>query len=440
VRFRDAADAVRHGIAMVSQETAVAEDLTVAENVLLGRMPRGPRGIDWAAGRRQAAGVLARLGLDYDPRWIVRRLRPDQKQMVEIARALSLDAQVLILDEPTSTLTDDEVTELFAALRELKRRQVAVLFVSHRLEELFRISDDLTVLRDGQTVSAGPASSYTPASLVQAMVGAVDLHGEPVAPVTREGGDARPVLAVRGATCPGAFADVDLELRPGEVVGVAGLVGSGRSELLEAVFGARALGGGTIEVHGVARPRMSPRAAIAAGIGYVPWDRKTQGLVLPMSVRHNLTMVAAYRAHRLIPPNTRTERRLATRLAATVRLRAASMSLAVGSLSGGNQQKVVLGKWLGGQPRILLLDEPTRGVDVAAKSEIHTQLRQAAADGLALLVTSAEIPELIDLCDEILVMNRGRVTHRFSKGQATEAAVATAAAGGPTPERAGGPA
>jgi ABC-type sugar transport system ATPase subunit len=270
------------------------------------------------------------------------------------------------------------------------------------------------------------------------MVGEVDLHGEPVAPLAREGDDTRLVLAVRGATCPGAFSGVDLHVRPGEVIGVAGLVGSGRSELLEAVFGARALGSGTIEVDGTARPRMSPRAAIAAGIGYVPPDRKTQGLVLPMSVRHNLTMVATHSAHRLIPPKAGTERRLAARLAATVRLRAASMSLAAGSLSGGNQQKVVLGKWLAAKPRILLLDDPTRGVDVAAKSEIHTQLRQAAADGLALLVTSAEIPELIDLCDEILVMYRGRVTRRFGKGQATEAAVATAAAGGQTPERAGG--
>jgi ABC-type sugar transport system ATPase subunit len=214
------------------------------------------------------------------------------------------------------------------------------------------------------------------------------------------------------------------------VLGVAGLVGSGRSELLEAVFGTRALGVGSIEVDGTPRPRMSPRAAIAAGIGYVPPDRKTQGLVLSMSVRHNLTMVATHRAHRLVPPNARAERQLAARLSDAVRLRAASMSAAAGSLSGGNQQKVVLGKWLAAQPRVLLLDDPTRGVDIAAKSEIHTQLRQAAADGVALLVTSAEIPELIDLCDEILVMYRGRVTRRFGGGQATEAAVATAAAGG----------
>jgi ABC-type sugar transport system ATPase subunit len=196
------------------------------------------------------------------------------------------------------------------------------------------------------------------------------------------------------------------------------------------MFGARPLGSGTVEVDGTPHPRMTPRAAIGSGIGYVPPDRKTQGLVLSMPVRHNLTMVATHADPRLLPPNLPAERKLAARLASRVRLRAASMSAAAGSLSGGNQQKVALAKWLAAQPRVLLLDEPTRGVDVAAKSEIHAQLRQAAADGLALLVTSAEIPELIDLCDEIVVMYRGQVTRRFSGGQATEAAVATAAAGG----------
>ena len=436
-RIGSPSDAVRQGIAMVSQETAVAEDLSIAENVLMGRLVRGPGGIDWKASRARAREVLGRLGVDYDPRLIVGRLRPDQKQMVEIARAISLDARVLILDEPTSSLTDDEVAQLFAAIRELAQHGVAVLFVSHRLAEVFEISDEITVMRDGLTVCSGPASEFTSRSLVDAMVGGIDLHGGPVAtaPVSTasaaaDGSAARPLLELRGLSSADLVRDVDLQLRPGRLVGVAGLVGSGRSELLEAIFGVRPVTGGTITVDGIPWRHASPRGCIAAGIGYIPPDRKAQGLVLPMSVASNLTMVATHARSRLLPPGGRGERTLARRLADGVKMRAASMSVPVRSLSGGNQQKVVFCKWMATRPRVLLLDDPTRGVDVAAKAEIHTQLRQAAADGLALLVTSSEIPELVDLCDEVLVMQRGTVTHRFGREQLSETTIATAAAGG----------
>jgi ABC-type sugar transport system ATPase subunit len=431
IRFGDSAAAVRHGIAMVSQETAVAEDLTVTENVLMGRMVRSARGINWAASRRRANEVLGRLGLDYDPNWTVGRLRPDQKQMVEIARAISLETKVLILDEPTSSLTEDEVQELFATIRELSKRDVAILFVSHRLAEVFEISTELTVMRDGRTVDSGSIANFTTQSLVDKMVGGVNLQGDPVVSTSRLdvlGADA-PVLELRGVSSPGAVRDVSLELRPGKLIGIAGLVGSGRSELLEMIFGVRPISGGSVLVDGAPMKKRSPRSSIAAGIGFVPPDRKIQGLVLPMSVTHNMTMVATHTKNRLRPPSRRRERRLAGRLADAVRLRTASMSLAVRSLSGGNQQKVVFCKWMASRPRILLLDDPTRGVDVAAKADIHTQLRQAAADGLALLVTSSEIPELIDLCDEVLVMYRGSVAHRFSREQLREADLATVAAG-----------
>ena len=431
-RFSTASDAVRQGIAMVAQETAVAEGLSVAENVLMGRMVRGPRGIDWKASRARARQILGRLGLDYDPRWIVGRLRPDQKQLVEIARAISLDAKVLILDEPTSSLTEDEVTGLFAVIRELAQHGVSVLFVSHRLTEVFEISDEITVMRDGRTVGAGAVSTFTTKSLVDVMVGGVDLHGGPAAATTSRAdpGSAQSLLEVRQLSSAGAVRGVDLQLRPGKLVGVAGLVGSGRSELLEAIFGVRPVTGGTVIVDGNPLRRTSPRACIAAGIGYVPPDRKVQGLVLPMSVASNLTMAATHAKSRLRVPGGRRERGMARRLADGVRMRAASMSLAVRSLSGGNQQKVVFCKWMATRPRILLLDDPTRGVDVAAKADIHTQLRQAAADGVALLVTSSEIPELIDLCDEVLVMHRGAVTRRFAKDQLSEARIAAVAAGG----------
>ena len=227
-RFSTASDAVRQGIAMVAQETAVAEDLTVAENVLMGRMMRGPGGIDWKASRARARQILGRLGLDYDPRWIVGQLRPDQKQMVEIARAISLDAKILILDEPTSSLTEDEVTGLFAVIRELAQHGVAILFVSHRLAEVFEISDEITVMRNGRTVGAGPVSTFTTESLVDAMVGGVDLHGGPVAATASPSGldGARPLLEVRQLSSYGAVRGVDLQLRPGRLVGIAGLAGS----------------------------------------------------------------------------------------------------------------------------------------------------------------------------------------------------------------------
>ena len=351
--------------------------------------------------------------------------------MVEIARAISLDTKVLILDEPTSSLTEDEVAGLFAAIRELAQHGVAVLFVSHRLAEVFEIGDEITVMRDGRTVGTGPAAMFTMQSLVDAMVGGVDLQGGPVAATAppRDPDGAQPLLEVRQLSSGGTVRSVDLQLRPGKLVGVAGLVGSGRSELLEVIFGVRQVTDGAIIVDGHPLRRTSPRTCIGAGIGYVPPDRKLQGLVLPMSVASNLTMVATHTKSRLRAPGSRRERSMARRLADGVKMRAASMSLAVRSLSGGNQQKVVFCKWMATRPRILLLDDPTRGVDVSAKADIHTQLRQAAADGLALLVTSSEIPELIDLCDEVLVMHRGAVTHRFAKDQLSEAKIAAAAGG-----------
>jgi len=429
VRFRDSADAVRHGIAMVSQETAVADHLSVTENVLMGRMVRRGGAISWSASRRRAEDVLARLGLDYDPSWIVGKLRPDQRQMVEIARAISLDTKVLILDEPTSSLTEDEVNELFTAVRELAGNGVGVLFVSHRLVEVFDLSTELTVMRDGRTVDAGPVDRFTTQTLVDKMVGGVDLKGQPVQPQGPAAVETASV-EVRALRSPGAFEDVDLSLCPGKIVGIAGLVGSGRNELLEAMFGVRPISGGAMLVHGDPLANPGPRSSIAAGIGYMPPDRKTQGLVLSMSVADNVTMVATHTKSRLVPPNRRKERSTARRLADSVNLRSASLSQTVKTLSGGNQQKVVFCKWIASGPRVLLLDDPTRGVDVSAKAEIHTQLRQAAAEGLALLVTSSEIPELIDLCDEVLVMYRGRITHRFNREQLREAQIATAAAGG----------
>ncbi len=292
VSFSSPVGALGHGIAMVSQETAVAPDLSVAENILLGRrMVRRWSGISTRATRAKAQRILAQLQLDYDPSWIVGQLRPDQRQMVEIARALSTDARILILDEPTSSLTDDEVERLFEAIRQLKRAGVATVFVSHRLPEIFAVSDEVTILRDGQTVAQAPISQYDARSLVDVMVGTADVHRQHASPANVNGATRSRALRVRGLQLPPVLQDIELEVGAGEIVGLAGLVGAGRSELLEALFGVRQAAAGHIEIGGEPFRPGSPRASIVRGLGFLPPDRKTQGLVLSMSVASNLTMV-----------------------------------------------------------------------------------------------------------------------------------------------------
>ena len=424
--FGGAADALRQGIATVTQETTLAPDLSVAENILLGRrMPRRGRLIDWSSTRRRAREALARLDLDLDPSTPVRRLRPDQQQLVEIARALSIDARVLILDEPTSSLTDDEVESLFRIVRRLREERVATIFVSHRLNEIFAIADRITVLRDGHTVGEGPAAELDRPKLIHLMVGRA-LEGEQEhTPTTSQDGA---VLRVRGLSVPGACAGVDLDVAPGEIVGVAGLVGAGRTELLEAIFGLRP-STGEIEVDGKQARYRSPRDAIRAGVGLVPSDRKAQGLALDMSVRENLMMATTAGLARLRRPSGERELPVVETTVRDLAIRTHSHRSPVSTLSGGNQQKVVLGKWLVTNPRLLMLDDPTRGVDVGAKAEIYRLLRLAAERGIGVLASSSEIPELLTLCDRIVVMFRGRVVATLSREEASEAVIAHFAAG-----------
>jgi ABC-type sugar transport system ATPase subunit len=426
VSFRRPTDALRSGIATVTQETTLAPDLSVAENVFLGRRlaRRGPL-VDWRTTRRRAAAALRRLGLDVDPSWPVRRLRPDQQQLVEVARALSIDARVLILDEPTSSLTDDEVAALFRVVRRLRDDGVATIFVSHRLQEVFSLADRLTVLRDGRTVGEARTGEIDRARLIELMVGRALVELEP--PPTQERGDA--ALSIRGLSLLGAFAEVDLDVAAGEIVGLAGLVGAGRSELLETVFGLRRPSSGTIRVGSGAGPRRTPRRAIAAGVAFVPADRKLQGLVLEMTVRENLVMSSTARLARLRVPTARRELPIVRNAFEQMQIRAHSARVPVATLSGGNQQKVVLGKWLATQPSVLMLDEPTRGVDVGAKSEIYRLLFEAAEAGVGIVVSSSENPELLTLCDRIVVMFRGRVAVELSREEASEARIAHFAGG-----------
>jgi len=340
---------------------------------------------DWDASRERAAAIRLRLGLDLDVDRLVRDLRPDQRQMVEIARALSMDTRILILDEPTSSLDSHEAEALFEVIRSLKRHGVAVVFVSHRIDELFTVSDGITVLRDGRTV-AGPARSEL-----------------------ASGAGSRTALVLEELSSPRALNRVSLSVRSGEILGLAGQLGSGRSELLECIFGSRAISSGTIRIDGRPHQPSTPRAAIRAGLAFVPPDRKGQRLVLTGSIRSNLMSVAKCNEHRLGVPNTRAEDKVIAEVVTRMRVRMHHVEDPVSTLSGRNQQKVAIGKWLMCGPQVIMLDEPTRGVDVAAKAEVHALLREAAAQGAALLVSSSELSELLGLCDRILVMAQGRV-------------------------------
>jgi ABC-type sugar transport system ATPase subunit len=428
--FASSPDAVRAGIAMVSQETAVAPHLSIAENILLGERLIGRRGwIDWTRTRRRAAEVLARLDLDYDVTLEVSRLKPDQRQMVEIARALSIDARVLILDEPTSFLSDDEVERTFAAVRRLSENGVSTIFVSHRLPELFAIADEVTVLRDGRTVSTGRIDAYDADRLIHDMIGTANKSTRATRTHHSAVAVGHPRLRATGLAGEGAIRSVDLEVAPGEIVGVAGLAGSGRSELLEMLFGALPLAAGEVAVDGRKLDRIEPKTVIAAGVGFVPAERKTDGLVLTMSVRDNLGMAkSARRAWWRRPKSGRTDAEL-DRTIAALRIKTKDPYARVDTLSGGNQQKVALGKWLVNTPTLLLLEEPTRGVDVRAKSEIHDLLRDLAQEGVGLLISSSENEELLGLCDRVLVMYQGRVVVSLPATEASEAQIARFAGG-----------
>mgnify|MGYP000639721768 CR=1 FL=1 len=425
VAFASPSEALRRGIATVTQETTLAPELSVAENIFLGRLARRGGLVDWRRTHRQARAALDRLGLRIDPATPVKSLRPDQQQLVEIARALSTEARLVILDEPTSSLTDDEVEALFAIVRRLREEGVATIFVSHRLNEIFALADRVTVLRDGRTVGGGTIGELDRPRLIQLMVGrALEDVAAPGVPGEVE----RPVLRVRGLSLPGAFADVDLDVGAGEIVGLAGLVGAGRSELLESLFGLRPASG-SVEVAGAPLRRRSPRRAVRDGLAFVPADRKRQGLVLQRSVRENLTMAATARTLRVRVPSASRELAAVAKAVRELDIRAHSPHVPVSTLSGGNQQKVVLGKWLATDPAVLMLDEPTRGVDIGAKGEIYRLLLAAAERGLGVLVSSSEIPELLVLCDRILVMFRGRIVASLSRAEATEARIAHFAGG-----------
>jgi rhamnose transport system ATP-binding protein len=414
------------GIAVIYQEPTLFPDLSVAENMFIGRQPlRSGRRIDVRQMRAEAAAILGRLGVPLDPARIARGLSIADQQVVEIGKALSLDARVIVMDEPTAALSAAEVDRLFAVIRTLREAGAAVLFISHRLEEVFAICQRVTVMRDGRHVLTSEVAGLTADDLVRAMVG----RQMPQRAPGERGQPGEPVLAVERLTREGVFTDISFTVRAGEIVALAGLVGAGRTEVARAVFGIDRYDAGGVTVRGQALRKAAPTAAMAAGIGFVPEDRHQQGLVMDMSVQQNMALASLSRLRRGGIIRSATERGYASDWAARLRLKYGRLTDPVSSLSGGNQQKVVLGKWLGRKPSVLIVDEPTRGIDIATKAEVHRLLAGLAEQDVAVLMISSELPEVLHLGDRILVMREGRLTAEFSHAEASEEKIMAAATG-----------
>ncbi|AIA03391.1 sugar ABC transporter ATP-binding protein [Streptomyces noursei] len=431
VQIRSAQDAERLGIATIYQEFNLVPGLTVAENVFLGRQPRTALGlIDKKAMRARAADLLRRVRLDVSPNTPVAELGIARLQMVEIAKALSLDARILIMDEPTAVLTSEEVETLFGIVRELREAGVGIIFITHHLDEIGALGDRVTVLRDGRSIDEVPAATGEE-ELIRLMVGR-DIAEQ--YPRRRSDAPGPPLLRVRGLTRHGArttggaparpvFEGIDFEVRAGEVVGLAGLVGAGRTEVARAVFGVDRYDAGTVEVAGARLVRGDVRAAMRAGLGLVPEDRKGQGLVLDASLQDNLTLARLDRDTRGGLVDRRGQRREAAAVAEQLKVRMSGLGQSARTLSGGNQQKIVIGKWLLAQTRLLILDEPTRGIDVGAKVEIYQLVNELTAAGCGVLMISSDLPEVLGMSDRVLVMAQGRLTGELPAADATQDAV-----------------
>ncbi len=426
VSLHSPAEAQHAGIAVIYQEPTLFPDLSVAENIFMGRQPLlAGRRIDRRRMHADSAALFARLGVRLDPGRISRGLSIADQQIVEIAKALSLDARVIVMDEPTAALSATEVARLFDVVATLRSGGAAVLFISHRLEEVFEICQRVTVMRDGRHVLTSELAGLTADDLVRAMVGRT--MEERAAGERGVAGEL--VLRVEHLTREGVFTDISLDVRAGEIVALAGLVGSGRSEVARAVFGIDRYDAGRVVMRGRALRRASPTGAMAAGIGFVPEDRRQQGLVMDMSVQQNVALASLARLRKAGLVRSAAERAFAADWAVRLNLKYGRLVNPVSRLSGGNQQKVVLAKWLGRQPALLIVDEPTRGIDIATKAEVHRLLVRLARDGVAILMISSELPEVLHIGDRILVMREGRLTAEFGHAEASEEKIMAAATG-----------
>ncbi len=424
--FDNAKQSQGAGIAIIFQEPTLFPDLSVAENIFVGSQPlKRFRRIDGRRMRREAAALFAQLGVRLDPDRFARGLSIADQQLVEIAKALTTNARVIVMDEPTAALTTNEVDRLFRIVETLRARGNAVLFVSHRLEEIFGICQRVTVMRDGRHVWTKPIEELTVQSVIRAMVGR-DMDALFPKLETEPG---RVVLEVDRLTREGDFTDVSFVVRSGEIVALAGLVGAGRSEVARAIFGIDRWDAGSVEIDGRRLPPGSPTAAMTAGIGLVPEDRRQQGLVMDFSIERNIALASLDTVRRGGLILRGAERSFARDWALRLRLKYARLTNPVWTLSGGNQQKTVLAKWLGRNPTLLIVDEPTRGIDVGTKAEVHRLLSELAAQGVAILMISSELPEVLGMADRIVVLFEGRVMREFARADADEDAIMHAATG-----------
>lgn len=423
VDFHTTAQAKDAGVAVIYQEPTLFPDLTVAENIFVGRQPRGRLGlIDRSAMRAKARELFAQLGVPIDPDRLAEGLSIADQQIIEIAKAISMDARVLIMDEPTAALSGVEVDRLFSVARSLRDRGAAILFISHRFDEVFALCDRITVMRDGQYIATHATPETTVDAIVREMVGRdiEQLFPKVAAPI----GDV--VLRVSDLQSAGVFRNVSFEIRAGEIVAFSGLVGAGRTEIARAVFGIDRYDSGTVEMLGARLRAGDPMASIDAGIAFVPEDRRKQGLVMDLSVARNATLTLRHALARLgIISGAREHKEAATW---TTRLQVkGGLDAEVSTLSGGNQQKVVLAKWLATEPRLLIVDEPTRGIDIGTKAEVHRLLSDLAGRGIAIFMISSELPEVLGMADRVIVVREGAITAQLDRSDATPESVMRAA-------------
>lgn len=421
---RDAMDA---GVAMVHQELAFCPDLSVAENLSMGRYPKKFGVVlDRAEMARRAEKLLSAIGVSLDVWQNMSQLSTAQEQLVQIAAAVGTDPRILIFDEPTSSLAEPDAQNLFRLIEELKTRGITMIYVSHRMPELFRLCDKISILRDGQYVGTLAKAEMTQDAVVRMMIGR---SVEEYFPQHLSGHGREVVLSVKNLSSPGRFQNINFEIRAGEIVGFAGLVGAGRSEIAKAIFGLDPCATGSVEIDGKPLRLRDIKASLKAGVGLVPEDRKRQGCVLGMPCRANVSMAMLERLKRVGILDRSKEKQIASKYFDQLRVKAASLEAPVNSLSGGNQQKIVLAKWLARGGRLLIVDEPTRGVDVGAKAAIHALIDELAQQGLAVMLISSELPEVINLSTRVIVMREGHLAGELPRAEATQEAILRLMAG-----------
>jgi rhamnose transport system ATP-binding protein len=424
--FASPRDAWAAGIAAIQQETVMFDELSVAENIFMGHMPlSASRLVAWSEMRERSQALLKRIDAVIPPDFKLKRLSVAQKHLVEIARALSHDAQVVIMDEPTAALSASEIDDLFRVVAQLKAEGRAIIFISHKFDEIFRIADDFICLRDGEKVGEGAIGAVTQPQLVRMMVGRPVDQFFP----KREVAIGETVLAVKGLSNATEYADISFTLRKGEILGLYGLVGAGRTEAMQGLFGITPTTRGEVALEGRRLSIKAPSDAIAAGIAYVPEDRQDQGAILSLGIRENVTLADLTKHVRGLFLSRASEQAATRRLGRRLAVKAANWEQRLAELSGGNQQKVVIAKWLATRPKVIVLDEPTKGIDVGSKAAVHDFIGELASDGLAVILITSELPEVMGLADRVIVMKEGRIVDEFRRGEWSAEGIVGAATG-----------